>query len=132
MQAAQQPGFTCLAGCFPGCCRRECLPFAVLPEMEQKENQQYYERIRTDLSRIVSVWERKKPYYQFEIQSWIYDLLHTLLFYFTKKEELLEYRSAEPVHENPSIYPGACCPGAEYRNHCHRVFPEPQLFYQAV
>ena len=69
--------------------------FCCLPEMEQKENQQYYERIRTDLSRIVSVWERKKPYYQFEIQSLIYDLLHTLLFYFTKKEELLEYRSAE-------------------------------------
>ena len=80
---------------FSGLMQEGMPSFYCVPENEQEENRPYYEQIRTDLSRLLAVWKKQKPYYQFEIQSYVYKLMHTLLFHFTKKEDLPEYRSAE-------------------------------------
>ncbi|MGO5550159.1 GH39 family glycosyl hydrolase [Lachnospiraceae bacterium LCP19S3_B12] len=75
--------------------QKELPSFGCIPKNEQTESQKYFDHIRFDLSRAFIACEEKKPYYEFEMQTYIYDLIHTLLFHFIKNSEPLEYTSAE-------------------------------------
>lgn len=74
----------------------EMASFRCVPGQEQEENRELYDHIRVSLAKMAVAESEKKPFYEFQVQARIYDLIHTLLYYFSEKTgSTPEYKSAE-------------------------------------